>query len=126
MSERPDVVVIGGGPAGSTVSTLLAQQGLILEQVYDETEYIHSAVGLVNDNIVLGGILTILCLLLFLRSGRSTLVIALAIPTSIVGTFLLLHLMGRSLNVVSLAGLAFPVGKLVDQAIVVLENIIRR
>ncbi len=105
---------------------LLAQRSLILEQVYDETEYIHSAVGLVNDNIVLGGILTIACLLLFLRSARSTLVIALAIPTSIVGTFLLLHLMGRSLNVVSLAGLAFAVGMLVDNAIVVLENIFRR
>lgn len=105
---------------------ILAQRGLVLEQVYDETEYIHSAVGLVNDNIVLGGILTIICLLLFLRSARSTLVIALAIPTSIIGTFLLLHLMGRSLNVVSLAGLAFAVGMLVDNAIVVLENIYRR
>jgi len=105
---------------------ILAQRGLILEQVYDETEYIHSAVGLVKDNIVLGGILTILCLLLFLRSARSTLVITLAIPTSIIGTFLLLHLMGRSLNVVSLAGLAFAVGMLVDNAVVVLENIFRR
>ncbi len=105
---------------------ILARNGLILEQVYDETEYIHSAVGLVQDNIVLGGILTIICLLLFLRSARSTLVIALAIPTSIIGTFLLLHLMGRSLNVVSLAGLAFAVGMLVDTAIGVLEHIYRR
>ena len=104
---------------------LLKERGLVLTQVYDETEYIYSAVGLVTDNIYIGGVLTILVLLAFLRSGRSTLVIGLAIPTSIIGTFLMLHLMGRSLNVISLAGLAFAVGMLVDNAIVVLENIYR-
>jgi HAE1 family hydrophobic/amphiphilic exporter-1 len=103
----------------------LRDKGLVLTQVYDETEYIHSAVGLVTQNIVIGGLLTVLVLLLFLRSGRSTLVIGLAIPTSIIGTFLMLHLMGRSLNVISLAGLAFAVGMLVDNAVVVLENIFR-
>jgi len=108
------------------VAGVLKQRGLTLDQVYDETEYIYSAVGLVKDNIILGGALTIVVLLLFLRSARSTLVIALAIPTSIIGTFLLLNAMGRSLNVVSLAGLAFAVGMLVDNAIVVLENIFRR
>ncbi|MCA9319987.1 MAG: efflux RND transporter permease subunit, partial [Planctomycetes bacterium] len=106
--------------------TLLHAAGLHLEQVYDETEYIDSAVGLVNQNIVVGGILTVIVLLLFLRSARSTLVLALAIPTSLVGTFLVLDLLGRSLNVVSLAGLAFAVGMLVDNAVVVLENIYRR
>jgi len=104
---------------------LLDARGLQLTQVYDETEYIYSAIGLVNQNIVVGGLLTVIVLLLFLRSGRSTLIIGLAIPTSIVGTFLCLHLMGRSLNVISLAGLAFAVGMLVDNAIVVLENIYR-
>lgn len=103
----------------------LKRRGLQLDQVYDETEYIHSAVGLLEDNIGLAGFLTIIVLLVFLRSARSTLVIALAIPTSIIGTFLLLSLMGRSLNVVSLAGLAFAVGMLVDNAVVVLENIFR-
>ncbi|MEE8103973.1 MAG: efflux RND transporter permease subunit, partial [Planctomycetota bacterium] len=105
--------------------TLLAERGLVLEQVYDETEYIYSAVGLVQQNILIGGALTILVLLLFLRSARSTLVIAVAIPTSIIGTFLFLGILGRSLNVVSLAGLAFAVGMLVDNAVVVLENIYR-
>ena len=104
---------------------LLRRQGLQLTQVYDETEYIYSAIGLVNQNIVFGGILTVLVLLLFLRSSRSTLVIGLAIPTSIIGTFLILNLLGRSLNVISLAGLAFAVGMLVDNAVVVLENIYR-
>jgi HAE1 family hydrophobic/amphiphilic exporter-1 len=102
---------------------VLRQRGLELTQVYDETEYIYSAIGLVNQNIVVGGLLTVMVLLLFLRSGRSTLVIGLAIPTSIIGTFLMLNLMGRSLNVISLAGLSFAVGMLVDNAVVVLENI---
>jgi HAE1 family hydrophobic/amphiphilic exporter-1 len=104
---------------------LLQRRGLELIQVYDETEYINSSIGLVNQNIVVGGLLTVAVLLLFLRSGRSTLVIALAIPTSLIGTFLLLNLMGRSLNVISLAGLAFAVGMLVDNAVVVLENCYR-
>ncbi|MFN4259309.1 MAG: efflux RND transporter permease subunit [Gemmataceae bacterium] len=104
---------------------ILKQRGLQLTHVYDETEYIYSAVGLVEDNILIGGLLTVAVLLLFLRSGRSTLVIGLAIPTSIIGSFLMLHIMGRSLNVISLAGLAFAVGMLVDNAVVVLENIYR-
>ncbi len=104
---------------------LLAPRGLELVQVYDETEYIDSAIYLVWQNIVVGGLLTVGVLLLFLRSGRSTIVIFLAIPTSIIGTFLMLHAMGRSLNVISLAGLAFAVGMLVDNAVVVLENIFR-
>ncbi len=105
--------------------SVLKQKNLTLTQVYDETEYIYSAIGLVGQNIVVGGLLTVVVLLLFLRSGRSTLVIALAIPSSIVGTFLMLSLLGRSLNVISLAGLAFAVGMLVDNAVVVLENIFR-
>lgn len=104
---------------------LLKPRGLYLEQVYDETEYINSAIGLVQNNILVGGCLTIIALLLFLRSARATLVIGLAIPSSIVGTFLVMRLMDRSLNVVSLAGLAFAVGMLVDNAVVVLENIFR-
>jgi HAE1 family hydrophobic/amphiphilic exporter-1 len=103
----------------------LQKRGLLLKQVYDETDYIYSAIGLVNQNIVIGGILTFIVLLLFLRSLRSTLVISLAIPTSLIGSFLVLGMLGRSLNVISLAGLAFAVGMLVDNAVVVLENIYR-
>lgn len=144
---------------------LLATRGLTLTQVYDETEYINSAVGLVNQNIIVGSALTVIVLMIFLHVSfrtlvfvpflaasaiaavvvspwffavtllliliagvwfaRGTLVVALAIPTSIVGTFLLLGAMQRSLNVISLAGLAFAVGMLVDNAVVVLENIYR-
>ncbi len=145
---------------------ILKRLDLELFQYYDETEYINSAIGLVQQNIFVGGALTIIVLLLFLHLGRRTLlvipliaisavasvaispwfvlvtvlltvgaglwfgrgalVVGLAIPISIIGTFLLLGLMGRSLNVISLAGLAFAVGMLVDNAVVVLENIYRR
>jgi len=104
---------------------VLKDMDLQLTQVYDETEYIHSAIGLVTDNIVEGGILTFFVLLLFLRSVRSSFVIFISIGVSIVGMFLIMKLMGRSLNVPSLAGIAFAVGMLVDNFIVVLENIYR-
>lgn len=104
---------------------ILADRGLHLVQAYDETEYIDSAINLVQQSLIIGGVLAVLVLLLFLRSRASTLVVALAIPISVVGTFLLLHALGRTLNVVSLAGMAFAVGMVVDNAIVVLENIYR-
>lgn len=104
---------------------LLYRRGLELEQVYDETEYIKSSINLVRQNLVVGSILAIIILLLFLRSWRSTLVIGLAIPISAVGTFLMITLLGRTINVISLAGIAFAVGMVVDSAIVVLENIFR-
>ncbi|MCA9317889.1 MAG: efflux RND transporter permease subunit, partial [Planctomycetes bacterium] len=104
---------------------VLKDRDLQLTQVYDETEYIHSSIGLVTDNIVEGGILTFIVLLVFLRSVRSSFVIFISIGVSIIGMFLVMKLMGRSLNVPSLAGIAFAVGMLVDNFIVVLENIYR-
>ncbi len=144
---------------------ILKEEGLVLTQVYDETEYVNSAVGLVQQNIILGGTLTVIVLMMFLHLdlrtllfvpllvgtalaavkfspwiflltlllicvagiwfARGALIVALAIPISIVGTFLMLNLLGRSLNVISLAGLAFAVGMLVDNAVVVLENVYR-
>ena len=104
---------------------LLAPRGLQVLQVYDETEYIGSAIDLVQQSLVVGGILAILVLLLFLRSRTSTLVVAVAIPISVIGTFLMMRWFGRTLNVISLAGMAFAVGMVVDNAIVVLENTYR-
>ena len=105
--------------------TLLARRGLRLVNTYDETDYIESAIDLVSQSLLLGGLLAIVTLLLFLRSPTSTLVVAVAIPISVCGTFLLLNVFGRTLNVISLAGMAFAVGMVVDNSIVVLENIYR-
>jgi len=101
----------------------LKAKGLSLTVVYDETTYIDSAIGLVNDNIFVGGLLTLATLLVFLRNIRSTLIVALSIPVSVMGTFLSLAAFDRTLNVISLAGIAFAVGMLIDNAVVVLENI---
>ncbi|MCE9631852.1 MAG: efflux RND transporter permease subunit [Planctomycetia bacterium] len=101
----------------------LAPKGLSLTLAYDETTYIDSAIGLVNDNILVGGLLTLGTLLLFLRNIRSTLIVALSIPVSVMGTFLALAAFDRTLNVISLAGIAFAVGMLIDNSVVVLENI---
>lgn len=105
---------------------ILAQRGLVLEQVYDQTEYIHAAVDMVEGNIYVGGALAIAVLLVFLRSPRSVLIIGLSIPVSVIASFLFIRGLGRSINVISLAGMAFAVGMVVDNSIVVLENIYRR
>lgn len=106
-------------------ASVLDRRGVRLSEVWSDADYINSAVGLVNQNIVIGGLLTLLVLICFLRSWRSTIIVALAIPASVIATFLILGMLGRTLNVVSLAGLAFAVGMIVDNSIVVLENIYR-
>lgn len=105
--------------------TKLAPEKLQLAWVYDQRFYINGAINQIKQNIMIGGLLAVGVLLLFLRSLRSTIVVATAIPISIFGTFIFLDLLGRNLNVVSLAGIAFAVGMLVDNAIVVIENIDR-
>ena len=106
-------------------AAIIPDAGLKLRQVYDETVYINSSVSLVQQNIWIGGTLAAFILLLFLRSWRATLIVSIAIPVSVVGSFVAMAALGRSINVISLAGLAFAVGMVVDAAIVVLENIYR-
>ncbi|BAM03986.1 efflux system inner membrane protein [Phycisphaera mikurensis NBRC 102666] len=145
---------------------------LRLEQVYDETIYINDALALVQNNLVVGGVLAVVALLVFLEWGRRrklvlwsvptlvalmiltrvvpggwplmavavlllavlvvvlararpTLIIALSIPICVIGTFVVMVALGRNINVISLAGLAFATGMVVDNGIVVLENIDR-
>jgi hydrophobic/amphiphilic exporter-1 (mainly G- bacteria), HAE1 family len=104
---------------------VLKQKGVYLDQVYDQTLYLDSATELVRSNVYVGGALAILVLLLFLRSLRSVLIIGMAIPICVVGTCLFVKIFDRSINVISLAGMAFAIGMVVDNAIVVLENIYR-
>lgn len=106
-------------------SKLALDGELYLEQVYDQTIYIDQALDLVQSNIWIGGTLAIVVLALFLRSISSVGIIAMAIPISVVGSFVVMVTLGRSVNVISLAGMAFAVGMVVDNAIVVLENTFR-
>lgn len=99
---------------------------LRLRQAYDETTYIRSSIDLVLSNLWKGGTLAAIVLLLMLRSIRATGIIGISIPIAVIGTFLVVLAAGRTLNVISLAGLAFSTGMVVDNSIVVLENIVRR
>jgi len=107
------------------LNSIYADKDIRFEQVYDETDYIYDALHLVTDNLFEASLLTIVVLLFFLRSPSSLLVIGLSIPLSVITMFMALNALGRSLNIVMLAGMAFAVGNVVDNSIVVLENIFR-
>ncbi len=103
----------------------LKREGLELIQMYDETIYIGRSMALVKNNLILGILLAISVLWWFLRKFRATLIVAIAIPISIIITLIVMYAAGRTLNIISMAGLAFAVGMVLDAAIVVLENIVR-
>ena len=103
----------------------LKELGLDARQSFDASVFIKRAVNLVTSNLMIGILLAVGVLWWFLRDARGTLLIATSIPVSLLTTFIVLQLTGRSLNVISLAGLAFAVGMVLDAAIVVSENIVR-
>jgi len=103
----------------------LKARGLGIEQSFDSALFIHRAVNLLTENLIVGALLALFCVWWFMRDWRATLLIASAIPVCLLATFGALDLGGRSLNVISLAGLAFAVGMVVEGAIVVSGNIIR-
>jgi HAE1 family hydrophobic/amphiphilic exporter-1 len=96
-----------------------------LDITFDQSRFIESSIKEVIYTAIWGGILAIIVLFLFLRSIKSTLIIGLAIPLSIIATFFFMFISGVSLNIMSLGGLALGIGMLVDNAIVVLESIDR-
>jgi HAE1 family hydrophobic/amphiphilic exporter-1 len=94
--------------------------------VIDQGNFIERAITNVSRSVLYGGSLAVLVLLFFLRDLRSTLVISLAIPISVIATFALLYFGGFTLNLMTLGGLALGVGMMVDSSVVVLDNIFRR
>ncbi len=106
--------------------SFLNPAGLEIIQVSDDTIYIRQSVWMVATNLILGMSLAIIVLWFFFRKLRATLMVALAIPLCLCFAFLVLDGSGRTLNVISLAGLAFATGMVLDAAIVVLENIVRQ
>jgi len=93
------------------------------EYVLDQSDYIEFSINNVRNNAIIGGIIAVLVIYLFLQNLRSTLVIGLSIPISIIATFVMVYFGKLTLNMMSLGGLALGVGMLVDNSIVVLENI---
>ncbi|MGB2803397.1 MAG: efflux RND transporter permease subunit [Candidatus Zixiibacteriota bacterium] len=147
FKERTSVVRVGGASAiamlvqkesqantvtvADRVKKTLASVGRELPEdtkinlVWDSSDYIKKSVGNVERSALEGGLLAIIIILIFLRSFSSTLIISLAIPVSVVVTFALIYFGEMTLNITTLGGLALGIGRLVDDAIVVLENIFR-
>ncbi len=102
---------------------LLRPEGMKLELIADDVGYVEDSVSNVWTNLALGALFATLVMFLFLRSLRSTLAGVLGIPVCIIVAFLGLLLFGRTINVISLAGIAFAIGMTLDNSIVVLESI---
>jgi len=125
-----------GGPGGDSQERIRAQQmtdfiafrlpkSLQIEVLSDQSVFIENSINEVKSTAIMGGFLAILILYLFLRHLGTTMIVAVAIPVSIVATFAPLKLFGVSMNIMSLGGLALGVGMLVDSSIVVMESIFR-
>jgi HAE1 family hydrophobic/amphiphilic exporter-1 len=101
-------------------------EGTEIRTVYDQSKFIAAAIGEVKSAALIGGLLAILVLYAFLRDARATLITGIAIPVSVLGTFVLMYAFDVTLNIMSLGGIALAVGMLVDNAVVVLESIVRK
>jgi HAE1 family hydrophobic/amphiphilic exporter-1 len=102
-----------------------AYPGVTFHLAYEQASFIEGSIDELKETAMIGGVLAILVITFFLRNLRSTLVVALSIPISIVSTFAILYFGGFTLNTISLSGLALATGLIVDDAIVVLESIFR-
>jgi HAE1 family hydrophobic/amphiphilic exporter-1 len=103
----------------------LLPKGIRIDKVSDQSVFIERSIDELNLHLILGGVLAALMVLLFMRNLRSTIIAAVAIPTSLIATFTLMRALNFTLNNMSLLGLTLAVGIVIDDAIVVLENIFR-
>src|SRR5690606_37688351 len=100
--------------------------GIQLHEVATQADYVSNAIDGVTSNILIGGIIAIIILLLFLRNIRATFIIGLSIPASVLLTILTMTLLDYSFNLLSLIGLGLGIGMMVDASIVVLESIFKK
>jgi hydrophobic/amphiphilic exporter-1 (mainly G- bacteria), HAE1 family len=100
-------------------------EGSRVAMVVDGAQFIRASIASVQFDMLLGGVLAVLVVLVFLRNFRSTLVSAAALPTAIIGTFAVMHALGFTFNVITMLALTLSIGLLIDDAIVVIENIVR-
>jgi hydrophobic/amphiphilic exporter-1 (mainly G- bacteria), HAE1 family len=134
INEKPGVQIQVQKQSGKNtvaVADLVAQEvervnrevpGIRMTVTQDNSKFIRSAIGNVQEHAMIGGILVVLIIFAFLRDIRSTLIVCTSIPVSVVGTFALLYFGGFTLNTMTFGGLALGIGMIVDASIVVLEN----
>jgi CzcA family heavy metal efflux pump len=124
---------IGGNilKLGDQVSQVVANLGdaipktLHVSVVYDLAEFVRDSITSVRDAILIGALLAVIILFLFLRNVRTTLIAAVSLPLSVVGTFFIVKILGGTINLMSMGGLAIAIGLIIDDAVVVIENIYR-
>ena len=116
---------------GDQVSQVITNLGdaipktLHVSVVYDLAEFVRDSISSVRDAILIGALLAVIILFLFLRNIRTTLIAAISLPLSVVGTFFIVKIMGGTINLMSMGGLAIAIGLIIDDAVVVIENIYR-
>lgn len=98
---------------------------LHLSTVYDLAEFVQESMASVRDAIIIGSLLAVIVLFVFLRNARITVVAAVSLPLTVIGTFFFVRLLGGTLNLMSLGGLAIAIGLVIDDAVVIVENIYR-
>ena len=138
VQDRPAMVMLLSREAGTNVLEVTREvheviarlqrekfdrEGLQIEILADQVEYIEGALDLVEQNLLLGAILAVIVLFLFLRTFGASAVVSIAIPVCAFATALGMQALGRTINVVSLAGITFAIGMVVDNSIVALESI---
>ncbi|MDH3484912.1 MAG: efflux RND transporter permease subunit, partial [Myxococcales bacterium] len=138
VEDRPAMVMLLSREAGTNVLEVTREvhtvidrlqrehfdrEGLQIEILADQVDYIEGALDLVQQNLLLGAILAIIVLFLFLRTFGASAVVSIAIPVCAFATALGMQAFGRTINVVSLAGITFAIGMVVDNSIVALESI---
>jgi CzcA family heavy metal efflux pump len=124
---------IGGNilQLGTQIKALIANLGdaipktLHISVVYDLAEFVRDSIGSVRDAILIGAMLAVLILYAFLRELRTTLIAAITLPLSVVGTFFIVKMLGGTINLMSLGGFAIAIGLIIDDAVVIIENIYR-
>ncbi len=110
----------------AAVAAIKPPQGMKLDITFDQSKFIRRSIEDVQVSLWLGAALAVLIIFVFLRSVRSTLISAVALPTSVIATFAFIQAFGFTLNMMTMLGLSLSIGILIDDSIVVLENIYRR
>jgi HAE1 family hydrophobic/amphiphilic exporter-1 len=110
----------------AAVAAIKPPPGMHLDVTFDQSKFIRRSIQDVQVSLWLGAVLAVLIIFVFLRSIRSTLISAVALPTSVIATFAFIEAFGFTLNMMTMLGLSLSIGILIDDSIVVLENIYRR
>ncbi|MDB5035721.1 MAG: Cation/multidrug efflux pump [Chlorobi bacterium] len=115
-----------GQDVDSALARLKLPSDVHFENFYDQSDFINSSISSTRDSIIIGVVLAMIVLLIFLRSWRVTLVIAVVVPVTIAMTLVCLNVVGFSINIMTLGGIAAAVGLIIDDSIVVIEHIFTR